>query len=93
MTVARIDVHDHDDTELGAAVRDAHASGKTMVLLIDSSQPERRAATWIDGQHGLYRMQCENDHVWLTALEGPPFRGRPKQSTCTLCGCDGEWMD
>ena len=92
MTVARIDVHDHNDTELGAMVRDAFALGKTMVLLIDSGQPERRAATWPDGLHGLYRMECENDHVWLTKLAGSMIR-RPKRSTCNICGCDGEWMD
>ena len=88
MSIARIDVHEHDDTELGALVRDAYATGRRVVTLFDSSEPDLRAATWVDGKDGLYRMKCAQDHAWLTRVERSML-----VSDCPTCGLPGEWMD
>lgn len=90
MTVARIDVTQYGDTELGAEVRHLHAEGHAMLILFDSSQPDRRASTWVDGTSGLYKMECEKDHVWLTAIDE---HMSPLQGECTICGLPGEWVE
>jgi len=91
MTV-RIDISAHDDTELGAEVRAAYRDGRRMVVLVDSMEPDTRAGVWVDGTHGLYKMRCENEHIWLTALGGQGD-GQPLQGECTICGRDGEWVE
>ena len=91
MTLTRIDVHDYDDTELGAEVRAAFALGCTIVVLYDGSLPDTRANTWVDGRHGLYRMRCEQEHHWLTALSGPHHAA--VQATCPTCDREGEFVD
>ena len=88
----RLDISAFDDTELGAEVRSAYASGRRMVTLVDSSEPDDRAMTWVDGTHGLYKMRCAQGHVWLTALGGPVDVRIPRQHDCTVCHLPGEWV-
>jgi len=89
MSLVRLDVSDFDDTELGAEVRAAHAAGKNLVLLYDGSMADRRAVTWPDGHQGLYRLQCERSHVWLSALR----RNAWVQPDCPTCDRVGEAVE
>jgi hypothetical protein len=89
MTVS-IDVTAFDDTELGAEVRSVFAMGASFVALYDGTRVDQRAATWVDGTRGLYKLRCENGHVWLSALEGTVVRRTYKQPDCTICGKAGE---
>jgi hypothetical protein len=90
MTVG-IDVTAFDDTELGAEVRSVFAMGATFVALYDGTRVDQRAATWVDGTRGLYKLQCPNGHVWLSALTTSTWRAAPyKQPDCTICGKAGE---
>lgn len=89
----RIDINAHDDTDLGAEVRDAYARGRRLVMLVDSSEPDQRAATWVDGTHGLWRVRCENGDVWLTALDTQHGPIRYKQPDCPACGMPGIPME
>jgi hypothetical protein len=91
MTVS-IDVTAFDDTELGAEVRSVFAMGATFVALYDGTRVDQRAATWVDGTRGLYKLRCENGHVWLSAISmAGLFGGQSyKQPDCTVCGKQGE---
>jgi hypothetical protein len=93
MTAAHIDISEFDDTALGAEVRHKHAEGHAMLILHDSSVPDRRAGTWVDGTRGLYKMECEKGHVWLSVLFGPPTARVPLQGDCPSCGRDGEFVE
>ena len=93
MTLARLDVSDYDDTELGAEVRAAFAAGKTMLTLFDGKQPDRRAETWVDGMQGLFRMHCIHDHIWLTEVTVWNGRSAPRKGDCPTCGLTGAWFD
>jgi hypothetical protein len=92
MTAAHIDISEFDDTALGAEVRHKHAEGHAMLILHDSSVPDRRAGTWVDGTRGLYKMECPRGHVWLSALRGPVPHRRPVQEFCTACELPGEFV-
>lgn len=88
MSIARFDVSDFDDEELGAEVRAAFADGHNVALLYDSTQnaeKDRRALTWPDGHHGLYRLQCSKGHVWLSALSNRHW----VQGHCPTCDNPG----
>jgi hypothetical protein len=93
MTAAHIDISEFDDTALGAEVRHKHAEGHAMLILHDSSVPDRRAGTWVDGTRGLYKMECANGHVWLSALTGPATMRHPLQGDCTRCGRLGVFVE
>ena len=94
MTLTRIDVSDYDDTELGAEVRAAFALGCTIVVLYDGSEPDRRADTWVDGTHGLYRMECVKGHVWLSAFARSFLGARQAvQAHCPTCDSAGVLVD
>jgi hypothetical protein len=88
MTVS-IDVTAFDDTELGAEVRSVFAMGATFVALYDGTRVDQRAETWVDGTRGLYKLRCENGHVWLSALKGW-VRTEYLQGECPTCGKQGE---
>lgn len=86
--IGRVDVADYDDTELGAEVRAAFAQGITILSLFDGSRRYAGAEEWPDGTHGLWRMRCAKEHVWLSARNG----GTVVQRNCPTCGQFGEPM-
>lgn len=90
---ARVDIAEFDDTALGAEVRHLQATGHGLIALVDSSEPDRRANTWVDGTRGLYKMECRNGHVWLSALTGPATMRQPLQADCTRCGRLGVFVE
>jgi hypothetical protein len=47
----------------------------------------------VDGTRGLYKMECEKGHVWLSVLFGPPTARVPLQGDCPSCGRDGEFVE
>jgi hypothetical protein len=91
MTVS-IDVTAFDDTELGAEVRSVFAMGASFVALYDGTRVDQRASTWVDGTRGLYKLRCENGHVWLSALTGPAGHRGPVQDVCPTCERQGEFV-
>lgn len=89
----RVDVSAFDDTELGAEVRALYANGARLVTLVDASEPDTRAMTWVDGTHGLWRMRCPQEHSWLSAMAGPLGHRGPVQDCCPTCELPGELVD
>jgi hypothetical protein len=82
MSAAHIDISEFDDTALGAEVRHKHAEGHAMLILHDSSVPDRRAGTWVDGTRGLYKMECENGPCVAVGADGPADDAGPLQGDC-----------
>jgi len=85
MSMVRLDVSDFDDTDLGGEVRAAFRAGHTIVMLYDGTVQDYRANGWIDGTHGLWRVECPREHMWLSARS----EGALVQRTCPTCDLVG----